>query len=278
MIHSIVSNRTSLLTTVVATVVAVIAVLFVSAGCRRENALDPAARPSPTPPPPLVVAAAADLQFAFDEIARLFEQHTGQPVTLVFGSSGQLAQQIENGAPFDLFASANLAFVERLQEKGLVLPESVVMYAEGHLALAVNRNVAVRLTGLHDLENPLIQRIAIANPEHAPYGLAAKEALIAAGLWERIEPKLIYGENVRQTLQFIQTGDAQAGIISQSIADVPEIVWIPVEPSLYSPLEQTLAIIASSSQPEAARAFAAFVTGKEGRAILKQRGFGLPNE
>jgi molybdate transport system substrate-binding protein len=108
--------------------------------------------------------------------------------------------------------------------------------------------------------------------------MAAKEALVAAGLWESIEPKVIYGENVRQALQFIQTGDAQAGIVGQATADVPEIVWMPIDPGLYNPLQQALAVVASSSQPEAARAFAELITSDEGRALLKRYGFGLPGE
>jgi len=267
MIRFIVSNRILFIFALVA------AIAILSTAYTEQNVSSPA-----NPPPPLVVAAAADLQFAFSELAERFEQRTGQPVTLVFGSSGQLAQQIEHGAPFDLFASANVAFVERLRDKGLVLPETVVIYAEGYIVLAVNRNMAVEITGLHDLEDPLIQRITIANPEHAPYGMAAKEALVAAGLWESIEPKVIYGENVRQALQFIQTGDAQAGIVGQAIADVPEIVWMPIDPDLYNPLQQALAVVASSSQPEAARAFAELITSDEGRALLKRYGFGLPGE
>lgn len=267
MIRFIVSNRILFIFALVA------AIAILSTACTEQNVSSPA-----NPPPPLVVAAAADLQLAFTEIAERFEQRTGQPVTLVFGSSGQLTQQIEHGAPFDLFASANVAFVERLRDKGLVLPETVAVYAEGYIVLAVNRNMAVEITELHDLENPLIQRIAIANPEHAPYGMAAKEALVAAGLWESIEPKVIYGENVRQALQFIQTGDAQAGIVGQAIADVPEIVWMPIDPGLYNPLQQALAVVASSSQPEAARAFAELITSDEGRTLLKRYGFGLPGE
>lgn len=267
MIRFIVSNRILFIFALVA------AIAILSTACTEQNVSSPA-----NPPPPLVVAAAADLQFAFTEIAERFEQRTGQPVTLVFGSSGQLTQQIEHGAPFDLFASANVAFVERLRDKGLVLPETVAVYAEGSIVLAVNRNMAVEITELHDLENPLIQRIAIANPDHAPYGMAAKEALVAAGLWESIEPKVIYGENVRQALQFIQTGDAQAGIVGRAIADVPEIVWMPIDPGLYNPLQQALAVVAASSQPEAARAFAELITSDEGRALLKRYGFGLPGE
>lgn len=229
-------------------------------------------------PAPLTVAAAADLQFAFTEIAALFEARTGQPVTLVFGSTGQLAQQIENGAPFDLFAAANIAFVERLLDADLVLADSVALYAEGRIVLAVNREAGVAATTLDDLSNPAIERIAIANPEHAPYGVAAKEALISAGVWAAVEPKLVYGENVRQTLQFIQTGDAQVGIVALSVADTPEISWTLIDDDLHTPLRQALAVVASSSQPDAARAFAAFINGPEGRPIMQRYGFVLPGE
>ncbi len=144
--------------------------------------------------------------------------------------------------------------------------------------LAVNRDVEIEIAQLQDLENPLIQRIAIANPEHAPYGLAAKEALLATGLWESVEPKLVYGENIRQTLQFIQTGDAQAGIVALSIANVPEIRWTLIDADLHTPLLQALAVVKSSSQPEAARAFAAFVNSEEGRVIMRRYGFVMPGE
>lgn len=244
-----------------------------------------AAQPASLPPPPadvspapLTVAAAADLQFAFTEIAALFEARTGQPVTLVFGSTGQLAQQIENGAPFDLLAAANIAFVEALRDQGLVFADSVALYAEGRIVLAVNRESGVAATSLDDLTNPMIQRIALANPEHAPYGMAAKEALTRAGVWAAVEPKLVYGENVRQTLQFIQTGDAQVGIVALSVADVPEITWTLIDGDLHTPLRQSLAVVASSTQPDAARAFAAFINGPEGRPIMQRYGFVLPGE
>jgi molybdate transport system substrate-binding protein len=224
------------------------------------------------------VAAAADLQYAFTEIAALSEKRTGQPVTLVFGSTGQLAQQIENGAPFDLFAAANIAFVEDLRAKGLVFDDSVALYGEGRIVLAVNRGAGVSAAAPDDLLNPVIQRIAIANPEHAPYGVAAKEALISAGVWEAVEPKLVYGENVRQALQFVQTGDAQAGIVALSVANVPEITWTLIDADLHNPLRQALAVVTTSSQPEAARAFAAFINGPEGRPIMQRYGFVLPGE
>lgn len=258
------------------TAVTLIPLLWLVTAC---TASSPAATSLPSfSSSPLTVAAAADLQFAFTEIAALFEARTGQPVTLVFSSTGQLAQQIENGAPFDLFAAANIAFVERLLDADLVLDDSVALYAEGHIVLAVNREAGVEATTLDDLSNPAIERIAIANPEHAPYGVAAKEALIRAGVWAAVEPKLVYGENVRQTLQFIQTGDAQAGIVALSIADVPEISWTLIDGGLYTPLRQALAVVASSAQPDAARAFAAFINGPEVRPIMQRYGFVLPGE
>ena len=248
------------------------ALLGLATGCTAQPALMPAA------PAPLTVAAAADLQFAFTEIAEQYEAHTGQPVTLVFGSTGQLAQQIESGAPFDLFAAANIAFVEGLRDKGLVFDDSIALYAEGRIVLAVNRDAGIDATKLDDLTSPAIHRIAIANPEHAPYGMAAKEALVRAGLWEAVEPRLVYGENVRQALQFIQTGDAQAGIVALSVADTPEITWTLLDADLHNPLRQALAVVKSSSQPDAARAFAAFINGPEGRPTMQRYGFVLPGE
>jgi len=229
-------------------------------------------------PAVLTVAAAADLQFAFQEIGDLFEQETDQEVTFVFGSSGQLAQQIEDGAPFDLFASANISFVTSLAQKKLVLPESVQLYARGRIVLAVNRLSGIEATTLPDLLSPQIKHIAITNPAHAPYGAAAKEALIAAGVWEAIQPRIVYGENVRQTLQYIQNGDAEAGIISLSVADVPEITWTLIDQALHAPLDQALAVVTSSSQQDLALEFASFVNGPLGRPIMQKHGFIFPDE
>ncbi len=254
--------------------------ILLATGCAAssETLLDAPAATGPASPAPLTVAAAADLQNAFTEIAALFEQSTGHPVTLVFGSTGQLAQQIENGAPFDLFAAANISFVEALRDQELVIPDSVALYAEGRIVLASNRQAGVELSTLDELLDPSIRQVAIANPEHAPYGTAAMEALISAGLWEALQPKLIYGENVRQALQFIQTGDAQAGIVALSIADAPEIDWTLIDASLHRPLRQALAVVATSAQPEVAQAFADYINGDEGRPIMQRYGFLLPAE
>ncbi len=236
------------------------------------------ATPNGTPQSELTVAAAADLQFAFTDIAKVFEEQTGHKVTLVFGSTGQLAQQIENGAPYDLLAFADFGYIQQLAAKKLVLENSVAPYARGRIVLAANRQAGVTVTDLKDLLNPQIKHISIANPAHAPYGVAAKQALEAAGLWDAVQPKLVLGENVRQALQYIQTGDAEAGIVALSVANVPEISWTLIDESMHQPLNQALAIVASSPHQELASQFAAFINGEYGRPIMRKYGFILPGE
>lgn len=242
------------------------------AGCRSTS---PNLAPAPVE---LTVAAAADLQFAFTEIGELYEEETGNKVIFSFGSTGQLAQQIENGAPFDLFAAANVDFIDALAQKKLVVADTIALYGRGRIVLAVNRASGVSAATLEELLSGSITHIAIANPAHAPYGAAAKEALISAGVWETIEAKIVYGENVRQTLQFVQTGDAQVGIVALSVANVPEISWTLIDDSLHRPLDQALAVVASSVHQEEAKAFVALVNGEKGRLIMEKYGFALPDE
>lgn len=226
----------------------------------------------------LTVAAAADLQFAFTDIGRLFQEETGARVTFSFGSSGTLAQQIENGAPVDLFASADEEYVERLISRGFALPGSATQYALGRIALVTYRGSNLTLSGLDDLLRPEVRKVSIANPEHAPYGRAARQALTNAGLWERVQPKLVYGENVRQALQFVETGNAEAGIVAVSIADVPEVSHVVLDDALYQPLEQTMVIVKGAKQEGLARDFIGFVNGPKGRPVMQQYGFLLPGE
>jgi molybdate transport system substrate-binding protein len=233
---------------------------------------------STAPAEEITVAAAADLQFAFTDIAKLYEQQTGRKVTLVFGSTGQLVQQIENGAPFDLVAAANITYVDQLVDQDLAIRESAALYARGRIVLAVNRKSGVQAEKLEDLLSDKIQHIAIANPDHAPYGLAAKQALQTLGLWDKVQSKLVYGENVRQALQFVQTGDAEVGIISLSVANVPEITYTMIDATLHKPLDQALAILTACKNPELAGDFIAFINGEYGRPIMRQYGFLLPDE
>lgn len=254
----------------------ILLILFLS-GCQAGNGINLQLTPTKFDET-ISVAAAADLQFAFTDIADLYEQQTGRKVILVFGSTGQLVQQIENGASFDLVASANIEYIDRLVNQGLAISDSADLYARGRIVLAVNKKAGIQAVTLEDLLSDDIQFIAIANPEHAPYGLAAKQALESLGLWEKLQQKLVYGENVRQALQFVQTGDAEAGIISLSVANVPEITWTLIDESLHKPLDQALAILTTCKNPALAEDFIAFINGAEGRPIMRQYGFLLPDE
>lgn len=233
---------------------------------------------SRSPEAGLTVAAAADLQFAFAELGKIFEARTGSKVTFIFGSSGTLAQQIENGAPVDLFASADEEYVRRLASKGMVVAGTEQPYAVGRIALVASRASGLPLATLQDLLQPGVSHVAIANPEHAPYGLAARQALQRAGLWDRLQQRVVYGENVRQALQFVQTGNAEGGIVALSIADVPEVSYTLVDPSLYEPLRQLMVVVRGARQEGLARQFAALVNGPEGRPVMARYRFLLPEE
>lgn len=255
----------------------VIFLFIILSGC--QSFLKSNQKPTSTSPAKeITVAAAADLQFAFTDIANLYEKKTGRKATMVFGSTGQLVQQIENGAPYDLVAAANISYVDQLVKEGLAVPDSAALYARGRIVLAVNKKSGVQATQLEDLLSDKISHIAIANPEHAPYGLAAQQALQTLGLWDKVQPKLVFGENVRQALQFVQTGDAEAGIIALSVANVPEITYTLIDGSLHAPLDQALAVLTASKNPEIARDFIAFINGEDGRPIMRQYGFLLPDE
>lgn len=228
--------------------------------------------------PALTVFAPADLAFAFRELVPRFEQATGAKVTLVLGSTGNLAWQIEHGGPADVFFAADERFVDQLVARGVLLRETRALYAQGQLVLATAKSFGPKLTDLRGLLDPRVRHVAIANPAHAPYGLRAEEALRSAGVWEALRPKLVYGENIRHTLQFIQTGAAEAGIVARSIAEVPEIDWVPIDPSLHRPLNQAVAVVARSPRRDLARAFIRFVNGPEGREVMRRHGFLLPGE
>jgi molybdate transport system substrate-binding protein len=225
----------------------------------------------------LTVAAASDLQIAFTEIGEIFEEETRHTVTFSFGSTGNLTTQIENGAPFDVFAAANVAFVDRLIEGNFLDPETKRLYGVGRIVLANSVASGADARRLEDLLDPDIVHVAIANPEHAPYGLAAKEALESAGLWEDLQPKLVYGENIRQALQFIETGNAEVGIVALSIAEVDTITYTLIDDDTHNPLLQAMGVVSASPHQDAAMEFVEFVTGPTGRDILEKYGFSPPD-
>jgi molybdate transport system substrate-binding protein len=233
---------------------------------------------APTTKPTLTVSAAADLQLAFTEIGAQFEEETGTRVVFNFGSTGQLAQQIAQGAPVDLFAAANRAYVDELAARGMILSNTAQLYARGRITLWTRADNLMRLQSLGDLTQPEIKRVAIANPEHAPYGVAAREALQKAGVWDVIQPKLIFGENVSQTKQFAETGNADAAIIALSLSTGSTGRWVLIPQELHTPLDQALGIVAGAKNEREARAFIAFVSRPAGRATMVKYGFILPGE
>ncbi|WP_298820286.1 molybdate ABC transporter substrate-binding protein [Chloroflexus sp.] len=228
----------------------------------------------------LTVAAAADLTPAFQEIGALFTERTGIPVVFNFGSSGQLAQQIERGAPFDLFYAANKNFIEDLAAKGYVDPSSMRVYAQGRITIWTRADQSLHPQQLHDLVDPAYRRIAIANPEHAPYGQAAREALVRVGIWDQIESRLVFGENVAQTLMLADTGNVEVAIVALSLSVQSSGSWVLIPAELHpeNPLIQMVAIVADSRQYERSRQFMGFVDSPAGREIMQKYGFVLPGE
>lgn len=229
----------------------------------------------------ITIAAAADLKFAMDEIVTTFKKtNPSEEVDVVYGSSGNFNAQIQQGAPYDLFFSADIGFARELAKNGLAASD-VKPYAVGRIVLWSASQDATRMT-LDSLTDPKITRIAIANPKHAPYGKRAEEALRASGLWEKVEPKLVYGENIAQTAQFVQTGNAQVGIVALSLAVNPELAnkggyWL-IPDKLHAPLEQGFVITKRAAGNGLAKKFADYMGSKPARAVMTKYGFALPGE
>ncbi len=232
----------------------------------------------------ITVAAAADLQYAMKDLATRFEQKTGNKVTLSLGASGNFYSQIRSGAPYDLFFSADEQYPKKLAESGLIDNRSLRTYAVGHLVLWVPNNSGLNLQELKMdlLLEPAVQKIVIANPQHAPYGRAALAALEHFGLKDKVASKLVFGENISQAAQFVQSGNAQAGLIAKSLAvsaamkDAGSYWELP--PASYPEIQQTVGILSSSKHKSAAHAFIDFIQSSEGATVLKQYGFALPSQ
>jgi molybdate transport system substrate-binding protein len=229
----------------------------------------------------LTIAAAADLKFALDEIVVLFKStHPAAQIEAIYGSSGNFSTQIRQGAPYDIYFSADIAYPRALKAEGLAASE-VHTYGVGRIVLWSPSRDAGKMT-LADLTDPSIQKIAIANPQHAPYGKRAEEALRAAGVWEKVEPKLVYGENIAQTAQYVQSGNAQVGIIALSLAISPELAgqgsYALISDKLHQPLEQGFIITRRAADNPLAGEFAQFIASKEARAIMTRYGFVLPGK
>lgn len=225
----------------------------------------------------IVVAAAANLIDAFQELSRRFSERTGIRVVLSFGATADLAKQIENGAPFDVFASADVKHVDALEQKGLLTLGTRALYARGTLVIWVPNGSKVKIDRPEDLTRKEIERIAIAKPDIAPYGQATVEALLALQLWDQLEPKVVYGMNVSQVKQFVSSGNAEAGFLPRSLVKAGEGSFIEVSEDLHRPIDQALGVIKSSGMQDSARRFADFVLGPDGQSILKEYGYKPPS-
>lgn len=231
----------------------------------------------------LSVAAASDLKFALDEVLKVFgKQHPTIQVNATYGSSGNFFAQISNDAPFDVFLSADIAYPQKLVDQGHAFADTEFLYALGHLVVWVPQDspLDVEQSGIKVLLDSRAKAVAIANPQHAPYGRAAVAALKELHVYEQVEGRLVLGENIAQTAQFVQTGAADVGIVALSLALAPAMkdkgrFWsIPSE--AYPPLKQGGVILKRTRQEAAARTLTGFLQSKEGRSVLEQFGFELP--
>jgi molybdate transport system substrate-binding protein len=223
--------------------------------------------------PELNVAAAANLSDAFRELGQQFTKETGIRVVYSFGATADLAKQIENGAPFDLFAAADVSHVDALNRAGLLVPGTMTLYARGRLVLWIPQDSRLTLSRVEDITRPDVERVAVAKPDVAPYGLAAVEALHALNIWSSIEPKIIYGQNVSQVKQYAATGNADVAFIPLSLVHQGEGQMIEVDAHLHQPIDQAIAVLKSSTKQEGARRFVAFVMSHDGQALLERYGY-----
>jgi molybdate transport system substrate-binding protein len=227
------------------------------------------------------VAAAADLKFAMGELAAQFDKESGTKVDVSYGSSGNFLTQIQNGAPFDLFFSADSEYPKKLEAGGLTEPGTLREYAAGRIVIWTPSDGEINAAkdGWRSFLDPRVKKIAIASPEHAPYGRAAVAALKKAGIYEQVKDKLVYGENISQAAEFVQSGNAQMGIVALSLAISPAMKngnrWeIPADS--YPPIKQAVVLLKALKNKDVVRRFLDFVSGPQGRQILERFGFTVP--
>jgi molybdate transport system substrate-binding protein len=224
------------------------------------------------------VAAASDLAKAFEELGKEFKERSKITPEFTFGSSGLLAKQIEQGAPYFLFAAANQEFVAKVVAAGRCDGGTVKTYGRGRIVVWTRAGVAapVRLADLADAAR--YKKIAIANPEHAPYGLAAKQALEKTGLWEQVQPRIILGDNIQTTMLYARNGNVDVAIVALSLAVVADGgAYLAIDPALHEPLDQQLVVCGNGEEADAARQLVEFISSREGREIMTRYGFVVPN-
>jgi molybdate transport system substrate-binding protein len=227
----------------------------------------------PKSPEQLHIAAAASLSPAFTELSRLYEEETGEQILLTFSSTGALSEQIRNGAPYDIFASADREHLEKLIDEGYLLGSSQVLFAYGDLVLLISPDYSGSITGLSDLLQTNIHRIAMANPEVAPYGLAARQVLEDADLWKALTPKIVMAETVQQAYVFVSTGNAEAGIIARSVLPDGTNDSLIIQLAPKEPPEHWAAILVRSVLSSQAEGFLRYLQSPTARLVLNRYGF-----
>jgi molybdate transport system substrate-binding protein len=241
----------------------------------------PAPQAAQKPCGTVTVAAAADLMYAMNEIAPNFEKATGCTVRVSTGSSGNFLSQIENGAPFDVFFSADIEYPRKLEAEGLAVSGSTCLYAVGKIVLWVRNDSRLDISkGLAALRDPSIQKVAIANPQHAPYGRAAEDALRKSGVYDAVKDRFVLGENISQAAEFVESGNADAGILALSLVLSPGLkekgrFW-RIPENLHAPIQQGVVLVRASQNPKGARAFLDYIKSPATAALLERYGFVLP--
>ncbi|HJQ70869.1 MAG TPA: molybdate ABC transporter substrate-binding protein [Blastocatellia bacterium] len=224
----------------------------------------------------IIVAAAANLTDAFEEIGRQFTAETGVRVTYSFGATADLARQIENGGPFDVYAAADVAHVDELVRKGFVMADTRAVYARGRLVLWTPPGSSVGISRVEELKRADVKLIAIAKPEVAPYGRAAVESLNALGLWPEVEPRVVYAQNVAQAKQFAASGNADVAFLPRALMKQGEWRYIEIDERLHQPIDQAMGVVTASVSQDRARRFVEFVLSAEGQATLERFGYVRP--
>ncbi|HEX5732348.1 MAG TPA: molybdate ABC transporter substrate-binding protein [Blastocatellia bacterium] len=224
----------------------------------------------------IIVAAAANLTDAFEEIGRGFTAETGIRVTYSFGATADLARQIENGGPFDVYAAADVAHVDGLVRKGFVTAETRAIYARGRLVLWIPPGGRAEVNRVEELRRDDVKLIAIAKPEVAPYGRAAVDALRSLGMWPEIEPRVVYAQNVAQAKQFAASGNADAAFLPRALVRPGEGRYIEIDERLHEAIDQAMGVVSASRKQDRARRFVEFVLSPQGQAILERFGYVRP--
>lgn len=248
-----------------------VCVVLISVSCQSQTSQN-----RPTDSFELIVAAAANLTDAFAEIGPRFTSKTGIRVVFSLGATADLAKQIENGAPFDVFAAADTEHVDQLEREGLLTPGTRALYARGRLVMWLPPGSGLKAGRIDDITAKAFDRVAIAKPDVAPYGQATVESLRAMGIWSQIEPKVVYAQNVSQTKQYAATGNAEVAFIPLALVKPGEGTYIEVDETLHRPIDQALGIIKASTKQAAARQFVDFLLSNEGQELLSKMGYRKP--